>query len=81
LKILCRRGSTLKFIYYETGYIHFKAYFFIMASNGSYLDSAGFKGTFYVIGESEVLSNRLPEGRNASANGHELGNHTFTHAY
>ncbi len=52
-----------------------------MASNGSYLDSAGFKGTFYVIGESEVLSNRLPEGRNASANGHELGNHTFTHAY
>lgn len=43
------------------------------------LDSAGFKGTFYVIGESEVLSKRLQDWRKAAANGHELGNHTLTH--
>lgn len=43
------------------------------------LDSAGFKGTFYVIGESEVLNKRLQDWRKAASNGHELGNHTLTH--
>ena len=43
------------------------------------LDSAGFKGTFYIIGESPVLANRMAEWRIAAKNGHELGNHTLTH--
>jgi len=43
------------------------------------LDSAGFNGTFYIIGQSEVLSKRLPEWRSAAKRGHELGNHTLTH--
>jgi len=43
------------------------------------LDSAGFKGTFYIIGESTVLANRMSEWRLAAKHGHELGNHTLTH--
>lgn len=43
------------------------------------LDSAGFKGTFYLIGKSEVLSKRLPEWRLAAQHGHELGNHSLNH--
>jgi peptidoglycan-N-acetylglucosamine deacetylase len=43
------------------------------------LDSAGFKGTFYVMGESEVLSKRMSDWKTAANHGHELGNHTLTH--
>jgi peptidoglycan/xylan/chitin deacetylase (PgdA/CDA1 family) len=43
------------------------------------LDSAGIKGTFYITGESPVLSKRLLEWRSAAMRGHELGNHTLTH--
>jgi peptidoglycan-N-acetylglucosamine deacetylase len=43
------------------------------------LDSAGLKGTFYVIGESPVLANRMVEWRLAANQGHELGNHSLTH--
>ena len=43
------------------------------------LDSAGFKGTFYLIGESPVVSKRMLEWRSAAKNGHELGNHSLRH--
>jgi len=43
------------------------------------LDSAGFKGTFYIIGQSPVLSKRMSDWRLAAEHGHELGNHTLTH--
>ena len=43
------------------------------------LDSLGFKGTFYLFGNSAALANRLPEWRAAANNGHELGNHTLFH--
>ena len=43
------------------------------------LDSVGLKGTFYLIGESPVVSNRISEWRLAAKNGHELGNHTLNH--
>jgi peptidoglycan/xylan/chitin deacetylase (PgdA/CDA1 family) len=43
------------------------------------LDSSGFKGTFYVIGNAPVISKRIEEWRKAAANGHELGNHTLFH--
>ena len=43
------------------------------------LDSAGIKGTFYLIGESQVISNRMSEWRLAAKHGHELGNHSLTH--
>jgi peptidoglycan-N-acetylglucosamine deacetylase len=43
------------------------------------LDSAGFKGTFYIIGESPVLAKRISEWRIAANHGHELGNHSLTH--
>jgi peptidoglycan-N-acetylglucosamine deacetylase len=43
------------------------------------LDSSGFKGTFYVIGNAPVISKRMEEWRKAAANGHELGNHTLFH--
>jgi len=43
------------------------------------LDSAGFKGTFYVIGGSPVIAKRLEEWRKAASSGHELGNHTLFH--
>ncbi|WP_276485683.1 polysaccharide deacetylase family protein [Paraflavitalea pollutisoli] len=43
------------------------------------LDSAGLKGTFYLIGSSAAFTKRIPEWRKAAANGHELGNHTLFH--
>ena len=43
------------------------------------LDSLNLKGTFYLIGESPVLSKRISEWRVAAEHGHELGNHTLTH--
>lgn len=43
------------------------------------LDSAGFKGTFYIIGEAQSISKRLPEWRLAAGHGHELGNHSLNH--
>lgn len=43
------------------------------------LDSVRFKGTFYVIGNSPVLSKRLEDWRSAAFDGHELGNHTLNH--
>jgi peptidoglycan/xylan/chitin deacetylase (PgdA/CDA1 family) len=43
------------------------------------LDSAGFKGTFYLIGSSDAFTKRIPEWRKAAAKGHELGNHTMFH--
>ncbi|MDA3890900.1 MAG: polysaccharide deacetylase family protein [Salinivirgaceae bacterium] len=43
------------------------------------LDSARFKGTFYVPGNAETLYSRLNEWRDAANNGHELGNHTVFH--
>src|SRR5450631_102808 len=43
------------------------------------LDSAGLKGTFYLIGSSSAVSRRIPEWRAAAKNGHELGNHTSFH--
>jgi peptidoglycan/xylan/chitin deacetylase (PgdA/CDA1 family) len=43
------------------------------------LDSLGLKGTFYLIGSSSVISNRMYEWRRAAQNGHELGNHTLYH--
>jgi peptidoglycan/xylan/chitin deacetylase (PgdA/CDA1 family) len=43
------------------------------------LDSAGLKGTFYLIGSSPAISRRIPEWRAAAKNGHELGNHTSFH--
>jgi sialate O-acetylesterase len=43
------------------------------------LDSLGFKGTFYLIGSSSVIANRMAEWRKAAAEGHELGNHSMFH--
>lgn len=43
------------------------------------LDSAGFRGTFYVTGNSSVIDKRLNEWRKAAKEGHELGNHTLNH--
>ncbi|NCD71014.1 polysaccharide deacetylase family protein [Mucilaginibacter agri] len=43
------------------------------------LDSMNFKGTFYLIGSSPVVNNRIEEWRKAAAHGHELGNHTLYH--
>jgi peptidoglycan-N-acetylglucosamine deacetylase len=43
------------------------------------LDSAGLKGTFYLIGSSDAFTKRIPEWRRAAAKGHELGNHTLYH--
>lgn len=43
------------------------------------LDSMGFRGTFYIIGSSPVLSRRLGEWRAAAQEGHELGNHALFH--
>lgn len=44
------------------------------------LNKYNFKGTFYVQGDSKVLKNRMSEWRNATLKGHELGNHSMTHA-
>src|SRR5580704_7617373 len=43
------------------------------------LDSLGLKGTFYLIGSSTVIANRIAEWRKAAAEGHELGNHSMNH--
>ena len=43
------------------------------------LDSFGFKGTFYVIGSSPVVDQRLAAWRAIAAEGHELGNHSSFH--
>src|SRR5580700_10595800 len=43
------------------------------------LDSLGLKGTFYLIGSSTVIANRIAEWRKAAAEGHELGNHSMFH--
>ena len=43
------------------------------------LDSAGFRGTFYLIGSSPVVTKRLNEWRTAARRGHELGNHALFH--
>ncbi|MFI5163195.1 MAG: polysaccharide deacetylase family protein [Sphingobacteriales bacterium] len=43
------------------------------------LDSMHFKGTFYLIGSSPVISKRLNEWKRAANEGHELGNHSMNH--
>jgi len=43
------------------------------------LDSLGLKGTFYLIGSSPVVINRIAEWRKAAKEGHELGNHSLFH--
>lgn len=43
------------------------------------LNSKGFKGTFYIPGNSQCLFNRMEEWRAAACSGHELGNHTLFH--
>jgi peptidoglycan/xylan/chitin deacetylase (PgdA/CDA1 family) len=43
------------------------------------LDSLNLKGTFYIIGSSPVVKNRLNEWRAAAKHGHELGNHSLFH--
>ncbi|MEH6405884.1 MAG: polysaccharide deacetylase family protein [Leeuwenhoekiella sp.] len=43
------------------------------------LDSLNLKGTFYLIGESPVVANRISEWRLAAEHGHELGNHSLNH--
>lgn len=43
------------------------------------LDSAGFKGTFYIPVTSKPLFKRMDEWAAISRNGHELGNHTLFH--
>lgn len=44
-----------------------------------HLDSAGFKGTFYISASFEGFRNRHEDWRKAAAHGHELGNHTLFH--
>jgi peptidoglycan/xylan/chitin deacetylase (PgdA/CDA1 family) len=43
------------------------------------LDSAGFKGTFYLTVASDAFTKRMSDWKNAAAKGHELGNHTMYH--
>jgi len=43
------------------------------------LNSFKLKGTFYLIASSPVVADRMNEWRAASAQGHELGNHTLNH--
>jgi peptidoglycan/xylan/chitin deacetylase (PgdA/CDA1 family) len=43
------------------------------------LDSAGFKGTFYLTVSSTAFTNRMNDWRQAAVKGHELGNHTMYH--
>jgi len=43
------------------------------------LDSLQLKATFYLIGASPVVNNRLNEWRMAASHGHELGNHSLFH--
>lgn len=43
------------------------------------LDSLKLKGTFYLIGSSPVVTNRMNEWRKLAARGNELGNHSLYH--
>jgi len=43
------------------------------------LERHGFRGTFYVTGNSSSLHSRTEEWRAMAARGHELGNHTLFH--
>ena len=43
------------------------------------LDSLGLKATFYLIGSSPVVANRMDQWREAARRGHELGNHSLFH--
>jgi peptidoglycan/xylan/chitin deacetylase (PgdA/CDA1 family) len=43
------------------------------------LDSLKLKGTFYLIGSSDVVNKRVNEWRLAAKHGHELGNHSMFH--
>jgi len=43
------------------------------------LDSVKLKGTFYIIGSSPVINNRMDLWRKAAKEGHELGNHALFH--
>ena len=43
------------------------------------LDSFGLKGTFYISDYFGGLKAQLPKWKAASANGHELANHTVYH--
>jgi peptidoglycan-N-acetylglucosamine deacetylase len=43
------------------------------------LDEYGFKGTFYITGNSQSLYKRMDEWRQIARNGHELGNHSLFH--
>ena len=43
------------------------------------LDSLGLKATFYLIGSSPVVANRMGQWREAARHGHELGNHSLYH--
>ena len=43
------------------------------------LESHGFRGTFYVTGNSVSLNSRTGDWRAMAARGHELGNHTLFH--
>jgi peptidoglycan/xylan/chitin deacetylase (PgdA/CDA1 family) len=43
------------------------------------LDSLGLKATFYLIGSSPVVANRMEQWREAARHGHELGNHSLYH--
>jgi peptidoglycan/xylan/chitin deacetylase (PgdA/CDA1 family) len=43
------------------------------------LDSLKLKGTFYLIGSSDVVNKRINEWRLAAKHGHELGNHSMFH--
>jgi peptidoglycan/xylan/chitin deacetylase (PgdA/CDA1 family) len=43
------------------------------------LDSLNLKGTFYLIGNSPVISKRMDAWRLAAKHGHELGNHSLFH--
>jgi peptidoglycan/xylan/chitin deacetylase (PgdA/CDA1 family) len=43
------------------------------------LDSAGFKGTFYLTVGSAAFTQRMDEWERAAIKGHELGNHTMYH--
>lgn len=43
------------------------------------LNTFNFRGTFYLIASSAVVTGRIAEWRAASKQGHELGNHTLYH--
>ena len=43
------------------------------------LERHGFRGTFYVTGNSVSLNSRTGDWRSMAARGHELGNHTLFH--